>query len=449
MLKEKRTKLRKYQLDALRWSDNVRHPGFYLDMRLRKCLLTIRRIKRWHCAGPFLIVCPDSAIDGWTYWLELEGIDTWTELTGSAKERASLLFPFPAIHTWFITNKECHRSTPEIKNIPWDVVVFDESRFMANPQSDMSKFYVNNFRDVNHRIILTGTPDYKNNLDYYQQLRFLDHRSLPYKDYWHFRMAAFFLVGYDHVMKKKHHDILKNTLAKYCYFVKREDVSGGRTQEYVKYTLKMPRKLRKRYTVVEEEFVLEQEHDMKTIFATQSHIWLMRMCGGFIDDTMVWDGKLKKLVDLMKHDLKNESVVVLCRFKREVYYIQNYLDQLKLKSDVYTGDIKKKVRREIIKAFSIGNFNYLIAHPAAISHGTDLAVATVVIFYSQPNGQELRDQSEKRIFTMADEKHMLIIDLIARETVDDDTREGHLEDESRRDIFSRMVKRCQKNLQTV
>lgn len=435
-------------MDALRWSDSVRHPGFYIDMRLGKCLLTIRRVRRWHCEGPYLIICPDSAIQGWLDAIEEEIGLPPVEISGSRNHRLRILKNL-IYNFWYVTNKECHRSTPEIKEIPWDVVVFDESRFIANPKSNMSKFYVENFRDVNHRIILTGTPDYRDSLDYYQQLRFLDYNSLPYKNFWDFRTTAFFHEGYDFILKKKHDLILKNALAKYTYIINRDDVEGGRTHEYIKHTFRLPRKLRKEYDTIEEEFIFEKQ-DMKTIFATQAHIWLMRLCGGFINDKFVWDNKLKKLIELLKYDLKNEQVVVLCRFKREVYklnnfFTRNYIEKEKWKSCAFTGDIQKILRRKIIKNFNEKKLRVLFAHPAAISHGTDLSSATSIIFYSQPSGGEVRDQSEKRIFTMSDEKHTLIIDLLTKGTVDEDTRLGHINQESRREIFNRAVKRCQKN----
>jgi superfamily II DNA or RNA helicase len=445
-------RLRKYQLDALRWSEGREHLGFFIDMRGGKTKLVIRRIKKWGCTGDKLIVCPESAIQSWIDELINEGEHPPIELTGTAKERKiKLYYKVSNFFTkWFIINKEGHRALPEIKDINWDVIIFDESRYIANPKSQMSKFYVNNFRNVKHRIILTGTPDYNEKLDFYQQLRFLDYKSLPYKDYWHFRTKAFFQSGYDYVIKKKDAEILKNALNKYCYFLSRKDIPGGRTVEYIKRIIKMPRKLKKEYDVVENEFVLEK-HDMKTIFATEAHMWMMRMCGGmrrtrndgFI---MEWHGKIDAVKELLDGDLKDDSAVIFCRFKAEVYSLYTLLSAHKIKCDIYTGDQNKDLRRKIIAHFNSNKKpNVLIAHPAAISHGTDLSAATCIIFYSQPPGGELRDQSEKRIMTYADEKHMLIIDLLVKDSVDEDTRMGHLEGDSRRKIFERAVKRCRKH----
>lgn len=427
-----------------------------MDMRTGKTLLTIRRVKRWGCKGMKIIFCPESAIQGWLDELKSEGYNNITEIKGSAKQRLqAMTVGIMSNCEWYVTNKEIHRSTPEIAGYGWDVVIFDESRFLANPKSKMSKFYVNNFRCVDHRIILTGTPDYKQKMDFYQQLRFLDYRILPYKDFWHFRMQAFFQSGYDWIIKKHHDNVLKNALNKNCIFIRREDIKGGRTQEYIKYVIKMPRKLRREYDTIEKEFVYDKQ-DMKTIFATEAHIWMMRICGGMRrtrNDSFLleWDGKLKVLKELLSTDLKNESVVVFCRFKAEVYRLNNiltatYTEKENLKSCSFTGDFKKDMRRKIIKEFNEKHIKILIAHPAAISHGTDLSAATCIIFYSQPNGGEIRDQSEKRIMTYADEKHMLIIDLLVKDTVDEDTRIGHLEGNSRREMFERAVKRHGKKL---
>jgi len=435
-------RLRKSQLDALRWSDDVEHPGFFIDMRVGKTKLSIRRVKKWKCTGPFLIVCPEPAIQGWIDELEEELGVSPIELTGSAKQRKDKL-ENANIFGWYIINKEGHRALPELRLIDWDVVIFDESRFLANPKSKMSKFYVDNFRNVRHRIILTGTPDYREKLDFYQQLRFLDYKSLPYKNYWDFRAKAFHHVGYDFVIKKEHAEILKTALNKYCYFVRREDIQGGRTQDPIKRVFKLPRKIRREYDIVEKEFVLEHQN-MKTIFATEAHKWMMRMCGGMRETSdgikLEWDHKIKEVRNIIEsqHD---ESIVIFCRFKAEVYAIADHLSAWGYDTMPFTGDIPKKNRREIITAFKKKKFKILPAHPAAISHGTDLSAATTVVFYSQPAGGELRDQSEKRIFTFNDEKHMLIIDLLVKDTVDEDARIGHLEGDSRRKLFERAVKR--------
>lgn len=431
-------------MDVLRWSDDVRHPGFFIDMRAGKTLITIRRIKRWHAKEPFLIICPGESIQGWFDELVSEGYTKIFELTGTKSKREKMIkLCFSGV---YIINKEGHLSIPEIKNLKWSVVVFDESRYIANPKSKMSKYYVSNFRNAEHRVILTGTPDFKDKLDYFQQLQFLDYNILPYKNFWEFRAKAFHAVDYEFIIKKKDNDILTKALSKNTYVLKREDIPGGRTSEYIRKTIELPSKLRKEYDVVEQEYVYE-EQDMKTIFATQSHIWMMRLCGGFRKRKnsnkydLIWDGKIKILKELLKNELQGQNVVIFCRFKVEVYYIKTILLKLGFKTVAITGDAAQDLRRIILKNFRCKNFNILCAHPNAISHGTDMSSATTIIFYSQPNGKEIRSQSEKRIMTYADELHMLIIDILVKNTIDEDTRNGYLENESSRTIFDRAVQR--------
>lgn len=443
--KKTKRRLRKYQVDALRWSDSVSHPGFFIDMRMGKCLLMIRRVQRWGVTGNILVVAPYPSFDGWQKDLRLDGLPPAVELMGSKKQRLEKLhWKELGEQHWFLINKEGHRSLPEIRHFDWEVVIIDESRYIANPLSAMSKFYVNQFRDVRHRVILTGTPDYKEKLDYYQQLRFLDYNILPYKNYWHFRTEAFNHFGYSFSIKKKHRDILASALKKNTYLLKRSDCDIGRKKVHEVRMLQLPRDVRKVYRQVEDEFILETKKNFSsTLFSTVSHIWLMRLCGGFIDNKLTWKGKYNELLNLLKYELDREFVVILFRFKEEIRGVSKKLKEDGFKSVIeYHGDIKRETRRQILRDFNSGKHAIILGQPNSFSHGTDLSRATCLIYYSQPNGKEIRDQSEDRLVTMSDEKTVLVIDLIVKDTVDEDARNQHQDNLTARQAFEKRVKKA-------
>lgn len=434
---------RDYQLSALHLTDNVAHCAYFVDMRMGKCHIGIRRIRRWQVHGKKLIVCPNSAIDSWQEELCNHGENPAVELIGTYKKRHDLLEKI-SNNTWCIINKEGHRALPEIRLVNWEAVILDESRFIANAKSAVSKFYTKNFRNVPHRIIMTGTPDFKNKLDYFQQLYFMNNELLPYSNFWEFRNKACITVGYDYILKKKHSKILEKILKKNAVVMRRKDYDIGRKKVYIQKTLALPRKLRPAYNTLEDEFILEYKGDVlgKTIYAMRTHTWLMQMCGGFIDNKLVWDGKIKLLLEILTQELSDEQVVIFCRFKDEIHTLTEVLNKAMPNSTVCMhGDLSRKQKAINKKVFISGVATYFVSQPSVVAHGVDLKNATAIIYYSQPPGEELRAQTEERIITLADEKTVLIIDILVKNSVDMDARDTYLNNETQRDMFERLIAR--------
>ena len=426
----------------------MEHCGYFLDMRMGKCLIGIRRCKRWGVTGPKLIVTPYSAFDGWQEELLNENETTALELIGTRRQR--LLTCLSINNGWHIINKEGYRGLPEISKIKWSAIIIDESRFLANPKTNQSKFYTKNFQDIPHKIIMTGTPDYHHRLDFFQQLYFLNRYILPYKNYWDFRNKAFHQCGYDFVLKKKHLNILEKALSDNCVFLRRSDVNIGRKKVYIERILPLPRKFRPTYKTLEDEYVLSyKEVEAKTIYAVSTYIWMMRLCGGFVEDSFQWSGKADEIIYLLDNELRGESVVIGCRFKNEINNLHHLintnptLQRAGIRATITHGDISKTKRRRNVNSFRRGMFTVLIAQHSVIAHGVDLKNASAIIHYSQPSGEEIRDQFDDRIITLSDEKTVLIIDILIKDTVDFDLRKSSIEHESERQTFERTIKRRQ------
>ena len=342
----------------------------------------------------------------------------------------------------FLLNKEGWKALPEIALIKWFSVIIDESRFIANPRSQVSKFFWENFRGVTHRIILTGTPDFKNKQDYYQQLTFLDRKNLPYKNFWEFRTRAFFAVGYEFILTKHHKNVLQKSLSDNIHSLTRKELKLGRTKEYSPRYITLPPEVQKAYNTLEKEYVLEYKNKVisKSIYATTSHIHLMRICGGFIDGKNVHQEKLKDLKYLLENDLKGEQVIIICRYIEEVEWLYKMLSK-KYKGAYLHKDVKRPDRTKIKNDFNSKKIQFITTSASIIAHGTDLSGGETIIGYSQPNGEEVRSQVEDRIITLKDTKNVLIIDLLVKGTVDEDARKAYIEGQSQRDMFERAVKR--------
>jgi len=189
-------RLRPYQLEAFKYSMQTENPALFMEMRLGKTLVAIRRIKLYVPQDPkqglkVLIIAPNSTLTSWEDELTLEGIGDPVHLAGKRADRlAKLVGP----GNWFLINPEgcipIKDNTASgvfcelLADHPWDVVLLDESTFIKNPNTKITKFLLNNFRDVPHRWILTGTPNPEGPLDFFSQFKFLNNDETFKGNYW-------------------------------------------------------------------------------------------------------------------------------------------------------------------------------------------------------------------------------------------------------------------------
>lgn len=400
----------KHQQRGIQYAVREPHPALFWEMRLGKSRTCIRRVRQYG-ASHVLIVAPYSALYGWQRELELEEETSIAWLTGTRLWRLEQL---ENGCVWNLINKKGHLVVPEIARYPWDVVILDESRFVANPHSKVSKFYTKNFRRVRHRWALTGTPASQGPLDYVQQLRWLG--VLP-ENYWQFRIKYCTLKGFDWTLTKKGATYLYGLLRKHCSFLSRADVKMGGKKIFEQRVIEMPKDVRKLYNQVRTEFALNKQ---LTIHATTQFIWMRRLCGGLLEDgTLVHEAKLNDLQSLLDGELKGQQVVVWTYFIQELLYLHANLDS----SVVIHGKTRPEVREQARKGFESGRYRTMVIQPACFKYGTDLSAASTMYVYSTPFG-ETREQIEDRVIKLTRNDSVLILDSLMKDTIEQDIHEN-------------------------
>lgn len=445
-----RRPLRLYQKVMLYYCLSVQHPALFVQMRLGKTLVTIRSIQVRH-GSKILVVAPYSALYSWSIELELEQEQNVIELYGSRNERLQVLDDQYQQNKWFLFNKEGHRILPEIADFSFDIVVLDESTFVKAPYSSkkgsqVTRFYCQNFRDAMHRYILTGTPAPESELDYFNQLRFLDWRLWREQNYWEFRHKHFGIINHTAYIKPEGSRYIENILTKNCFYLSRSDVKLGGKKIYEKRFVQLTDKVRKIYEKVEKEFVLEYlGMAQETIYATTKYVWLRRLCGGFVDNEFISYVKLKEIENILTTELKGEQVVIVAKHVNEVLKISKYFTEKKFRVGTIYGAVdKRKKRPEIIKAFQTGKLDLVVVQPETVKHGTNLSASDTIIIYTTPDGGETRMQIEDRIVNTATNDSSLIIDIVCKDTVEEEVLTNLHKKESKQDLMKRTIQRLQK-----
>jgi SNF2 family DNA or RNA helicase len=427
--------LKPYQKDAFKWLLPRDIGALYLQMRLGKTILTIRKVEIIKQCQYILVVAPYSALRGWKNSLTNEN-QSFNLITGSMKDedkKTAMAFG----SKWTVVNKELYRSF-DISQFSWDCVILDESTFIANPKTDVTKYFLRPiWQNVQYKYLLSGTPAPENDLQYYCQFRFLDYGIFDEKNYWDFRFKWFIpsQSGYDFNISPDGSNYIASKLSQYAYFLSRKDAGVGGSKVYEQRYCDMSDEIRKLYDQVVNTFSME---DKKTIFGTQKFLWLRQLASGFVGDQFRDRFKTLLLQELLDGELKHEQVAIWASYTNEIDTLWAHYDK---ECCVIDGRVPFEDREPIIKEFIKGKHRLLIGQPETMKWGEDLSCCDTMIFFSSPLGSLTRQQIEDRNIHLEKFDHTLILDLITIDSIDEDIYESHIRKESRAQMLQRIISR--------
>jgi len=414
-----------HQIEAFKKLSCHNRFALFMEMRLGKTLVVIRRLSLLKKCRT-LIVAPGSAIGSWEEELEKEGITDVGVLLGDRKSRVvELSFG----KRWNLINKEGFLALPEISSVPWDALVLDESTFIKNPRAKVTKFFIQHFRSTPIKYILTGTPNPEGDLDLVCQFLFLNGELGGIHNYWTFRdkMCRPGYRKWEYHVTRTGKSVISHAVKTSSIVVKRSSVGLDVPKVTEARTLTFPPVLAKAYKTLERDFVYELEGQETEwhIYNTTQYVQLRRMCDGLgADGSLVWDGKIKEIVDLMKGELRGQKVVIWFVFKWSLYYCYTALSKAGIPVVHMWGDLKRGDREENRRAFQDGDAQVLLSTCAVAETGTNLSVADTAIYYSEPPGLQTRQQTEDRILVAGSSVPLLYVCLTTKGGVDRDVHEA-------------------------
>jgi SNF2 family DNA or RNA helicase len=409
-----------HQLAGVQYLRENPHAALFWQMRVGKTLPVIRRLREVAREQPrarFLIVGPNSVIPPWLRELESEGERDISLLLGSRVKRLAAI---EEGSRWNLMNREGYRPLPEIATIPWDALVCDESIFLKNPKAQVSQFFCDNFREVPRRIILTGKPNPEGDLDFFQQFKFLFGDFMGYDNYWKFRGGHCQVVDYKWHLFHGARQQMRKWVGQRSSILRRKDVGPEVEKVYEQRYIEMPKKIRKLYNTAERDFFLEFGDTLKvTKYAMTRFAWMRQLCGGFLDDRFLWDGKYQEVLELLKGELAGEQVVIWFAFNRELKHLAALLGKKRVTHESVFGEVLTPERRLRIHRFRKGRSRVLLAQVACAEFSEDFSVANTAIYFSGPMGLSQRVQSEDRILQLG-KGPLLYLDLMVEKSVDED-----------------------------
>jgi SNF2 family DNA or RNA helicase len=442
--------LRPYQKEAFKFTGNIPTAGLFMDMRLGKTLVTVRRLIASDLF-PVLVIAPYSALYGWKNEFVTEGIPAgdirW--LTESRKNRENEFVLPGAV---YLMNKEGVINFQEVAfNKKWGAIVVDESTCLKNPTSQMSIFCTRWFTNVHNKFILTGTPAPEGALDLVQQLRFLDEKILGVKSYWEFRQKWCENTGYDYKLSPEGNIFIQERLRKFCFSLQRRDVDLDVRKIYMRRHVKLEPALRRSYDQLTKEFFTTMPDGtlLETLFASVKFGMLRRIAGGVVNARIVEEGytvymhKMDALVEILLDEIPGEQVVVYASYLNEIAFITGLLGAHDVPCMEIHGDVPPSDRQDIIEGFRRGDCRVLVCQPETVKYASDFSNCDTVIYFSTPLSGETRAQSEDRIVNVTKGGSVAYIDIIAENTVDEDCYDSLMLKEGKQDMLRRMLRRAQ------
>lgn len=421
--------LMKHQRAGLRRIRPKFQCALFWQMRLGKTLVSIRWAGEKPDAERILVVCPFTVIENWEEHLAEEG-EAYVVLTGSEEQRLRKVEENPQAR-WFIVNYEglTRRRRPgeDRKNavpsaialLPWDTVLLDESTRIRNPKADVTRVVNTTLCSAKYRALLTGLPDPEGAEDFFEQMFFLYGQFMGCKNFWQFRERYYTNIQYyEWFPRPGALEQIKKEVHKLGDFLTRKQVGLSNKKVYETRYVELPPKIRKAYDVLERDYELGMQ---STKFAPVKRTWLQRLSGGFPDDPQFRsDHKLRELLYLLTTELKNEPVVVFFRFNRELAAVREALQTKGIKSLMIYGEVERTERQRRRLLFQRGKARVMLCQTSCVRYGLDFSHADTAIYYSNHDEYELRPQSEDRLVHPMKKGSLLIIDLVVRNSVDED-----------------------------
>lgn len=414
--------LRPYQATSLDRARVFHRLPLFLQMRLGKCIVSIRWALTWTPAR-VLVVAPLTTLRGWQEDLDDEGLGHVT-LLGTPKQRYDLAATSDA--QWHLVNYEGLRGLREktdFADLPYDVVILDESTCIKN-RVQVTRDCQELFAHVPYRAILSGEPTPEGIEDIFEQFKFLDGHFMGHDNFFKWRFENFQREGFAWFPKPGALSRIKKYYQARSVILSRKEAGVFDDKTYQRRYVTLPRDT---LAGIEEclgafEFTEADGVRDSTKYAIVAAGWALRLCGGFTPfaKRQINTAKQTELLKLLRGELSKEPVVVWFAYRAELDAAHAALLKAGVSVAVVHGGLKAPDRFAAIALFQRGAVRVILSTVACARFGLNFSRADTEIYFSNSVKFELRNQSEDRLVYLDKKKTILVIDLVAADTPDED-----------------------------
>ena len=422
-----------YQLDAVKEICDFPYAAIFHEQGLGKTKIAIDLTLYWlesDVVDTVFIVTKKSLVRNWTNEFEVHSHIKPRILSDNRREN-NCAFNAPVIV--YVLNYEVILSNLDLIKLFLKTcragIVLDESQKIKNPESKLTKTFLEIANNFHRKIIMTGTPVANRPFDIWSQIKFLDGGNALGNSFSKFKNDTDLPKSI--VDKKEYGETLAKIMKKIKNFSIRETKtsSGLELPEKIIKThyVKMQSKQQKIYDNYRHQLSHKFEVGGRAIKDDVEYILkrLLRLiqCASnpiLVDKTYKGTpSKFIKLQDLLTTlDVRKGKIIIWSNFIKNTEWLAKQLSTYN--PEKVHGGNSIEDRNSAIERFKKDPLcKILIATPGAAKEGLTLTVANHAIFYDRNFSLDDYLQAQDRIHRISQTQECFIHNLIAKNTIDE------------------------------
>lgn len=362
---------------------------------------------------------------------------------------------FPKLCVKVMSGDDAKSDRAKIIHSPWDVLVasydsfrihfkdfplsvrrlvVDESSKIRNPSAKITKCCTE-FGDRCESIwLMSGTPAPNGPHEYVPQLRAMGKEVVGPSYYGamnrffypvkrKLRTGATFVETWKQSLSQE--TAFNELLKKWTWSLKLEDCLDLPEFTDVVREVTLSAAERDAYERAKENLILlSAEGEPSKIKREAALIKLRQIVGGSCrvagEDTQIGSSKLDALADVLD-EIGKEPVVIFAEFRKEIERIVGLCKDRGETVETIYGETSWN-SKAAVELFQSGGVDRIVCHPQSAAHGITLHRAAYMVHYSNSFSLENYEQSRARIRRSGQVRPQLYIELVAKDTVDENIR---------------------------
>jgi len=400
------SKLWKHQQDALDEAHTYPKRALLFDPRTGKTKTSIAILKAWG-TPPCLITAPKTVCPYWVEEGAAQGITILNGYEGTVAKTVALIKANP-LAVVVINDDRLANILKELPSASWTALIADESHRFKSPSSKRGRAFRRLAQKATYVRTLTGTPTPNNygNLwgqmsglnqdDWFSSFTKFKSRYLITDQLFHSK-----ILGYNNLPE------LETKLKKWATIVKRAEVFGPDTYQFVERRITLPPAVMALYRKLAKEWIAEiNGHTINGTHCLTRFLRFQQITSGFVSSedgiAPIHNAKVDAVIEDLEEIVESgEKAVIFCKFTWEVETYKAEIEKrLKCKVVTLQGSTSLPDRQAAIQEINQASYPMVcIAQIQAGGTGIKLVGATYALFVSETFSYAEQKQAQDRIYS--------------------------------------------------
>jgi SNF2 family DNA or RNA helicase len=438
-----RTKPFEHQREALKKGAESNNFAYFMEMGTGKTKVSIDNTSYLFTQNKVkhaIVIAPNSVYLNWKKEIETHCSVDYKIMAHKVDTMISPQFSDPLKLTWYLFNVEAMSHKSGLKKVKElltasneTMMIIDEATTIKNRTAKRTKNIIELGKTVAYKRILTGSPVTKSPLDLYSQVAFLDRDLLGHKSFYTFRaryavMHEIDMGGRSVLLPKYYTNLeeLEQNIKKFSYRCRKVECLDLPDKLYTQHYINLKEEHQRAYNQLKQHAWAVIQNEEVSYSNKLTEILKLHQCvNGHVktDDNKIIEFDDPKLDQLMEVIQENEGKFIIW-----ANYVYNIEKIIKILKDRYGNDsvvsvygaVDAEQRIRNVKRFENDNtVRFFVGNPSTGGYGLNLVSASYVVYYSNSYNLEVREQSEDRAHRIGQDKNVLVIDLIIKDSVDE------------------------------